>query len=270
MKRLTPLMGAAGLALASLAANAQVFQYNDGDLVLDFSRSGSSDLEVDIGNISQYTGLAPGNTLTVNGYSINNQLLATFGNLNGIQFGVIGTQNSSGADYLSLRRTDPNTQNAAPNDFTFSKASTVSSDINGIIGNGTARGILPWSQGNPADAVANTATAVIIPTTGVQAVNSFSSIYNGTGGLKSALPTPGVLNTTAANFSSTPGAVAVSDLFEYVGAGSSASATFLGDFTLGTDGSLTFTPVPEPSSVGLFAGLGVMVLAFRHRFNRAA
>lgn len=267
MKKLTPILGAAGLALASLTANAQaVFQYNDGDLVLDFSRSGSSDLEVNIGNISQFTGQAAGTTVGVNGYSVNNQLLATFGNLNSLQFGVIGTQNGSGSSYLSLRRTDPNVQNAAPSDFTFSRASTVNSDINGIIGNGTARGILPFSAGNPANAVGNTATAVVIPTTGAQAVNSFSTIYNGTGGLRSALPSPGVLNTTDANFSGTSGAIAVLDLFQYDGAGTGAKATYLGDFTLLNDGSFTFTAVPEPSSYALLAGFGVLALALRRRF----
>ena len=49
IKKITPILGVAGLALTAASAHAQTFQYNTGDLILDFSESGYADLEVDIG-----------------------------------------------------------------------------------------------------------------------------------------------------------------------------------------------------------------------------
>jgi hypothetical protein len=263
MKRLTPLLGLAAAGLAGLSATAQQFNYNNGDLILDFSKAGSADLEVDIGNVSQFTSQTPGTTVTVGGYSINSQLLSTFGgSLSGVQFSVFGTDANTPVDYLTLRRSTPSVQNPAPGDFTSSKLNTVSSDIQGIIGSGASKGILPWSAGNPADPVANTTTAVVIPTSGVAAVNSFSSLYNASGGLKSALAAPGIVNTA--------GTGSVSDLFAYAGAGSSTPSTFLGDFSFNTDGSVSFSTVavPEPATYGLLAGAGLLMLTLRSHVGR--
>ena len=82
MKKLTPLLGVAGVAMASFSAHAQVFQYTPGDLILDFSESGHSDLEVDIGNSSQFT--SGQSYAAVGGYSVANQLLATFGSVSNV------------------------------------------------------------------------------------------------------------------------------------------------------------------------------------------
>ena len=272
MKKLAPILGLAGVALASLSANAQpVFQYNDGDLILDFSKSGSADLEVDIGSIGSFSGLAPGATVAVTGYNINNQLLATFGgSLDGVSFSVFGTTSTTPSDYLSLRRQNVAVQNSAPNDFNGVKATQVSTAVGGIVGFGTSKGILPWSAANTANPVANTATAAVIPTSGLDAINSFTSLYNGTGGLKSLIPTPGILNTLSGTFSETPGAIAVSDLFEYDGNGSSSKSLFLGDFTLSNSGSLEFSSVsavPEPQTYGLVAGGGLLLVALRKQFR---
>jgi hypothetical protein len=263
----------AGVALATLSAHAQVFQYNDGDLILDFSKSGDSDLEVDIGNISQFTSVAAGTTVAVGGYSVANQLNATFGSLDSVQFSVFGSQVNGTAsgnplDFLSLRELVPGTQNSAPHDFTASKDSSVSGAETGIIGYGTASGILPYSANNPSDPAGNTTTAVIIPTSGVVSGDSFTKLYNGSGGLKSLIASPGIVNTLPSNFVETSGAVAVSDLFEYAGNGGSAFSSYLGDFTLSNNGQLDFTAVPEPMSYGLTASAGLLVLAFRHQLRR--
>lgn len=274
MNKFASILGLAGVALASLSANAQVFQYNDGDLILDFSKSGSSDLEVDVGNISTFSGLAAGTTVPVTGYSANNQLLATFGgSLDGVAFSVFGTSSqTSGDDYLSFRRVNPAVQNTAPSDFNLTKLAQVSSAVDGIIGFGTSKGILPYSASVGADPVGNTTTAVVIPTSGLAAINSFTTLYNASGGLKSLIPAPGIPNTLSGTFEETPGATAVSDLFEYQGNGSSSKSLFLGDFTLEDNGSLEFSSpsaVPEPKTYGIIAGGGLLLLAFRQQFRRA-
>jgi hypothetical protein len=269
MKKLTPVLGLAGVVLASLSASAQpVFQYNDGDLVLDFSKAGSADLEVDIGSSSSFIALAGGGAVPVSGYNISSQLLSTFGgSLDGVSFSVFGTTSSTSADYLSLRRLNPSVANTVPADFSGAKASSVSGDVNGLIGFGTSTGILPYSAGTPADSVGNTATAVVIPTSGVAAVNSFTTKYNGTGGLKSLLATPGAANTLAGNFAETPGATAASDLFEYDGNGSGSKVLLLGEFTLGNNGAVEFAPVPEPTTYGLAAGAGLLLVMLRRQFR---
>jgi hypothetical protein len=274
MQKITPILGAAGLALFALTGQAQQFQYSNGDLILDVSRSGYPDLEVDLGSLSSLTSRAQANggTVQLNAYSTTGQLLATFGNVNGLTFSVFGTQASATpslvTDYVTLKRVNPSVQNNAPNDLTSSGTSSLSSGIKGIIGVGTATGILPWSANNPADPVGNTANVAIIPTSGASSANSFTVKNSGANAALGADPNP-VGNTTPANFSS--GSI-VSDLFEYDPLGGTHKTVYQGDFTFNSDGTLdfttAFTSAPEPSTYGLAAAGGLLLVSLRHQFRR--
>jgi hypothetical protein len=73
---------------------------------------------------------------------------------------------------------------------------------------------------------------------------------------------PGIENTTPANFATTPGATIASDLYLYKPGTAGQPATLLGDFVFDNSGELTFNPtsVPEPGTVTLAAIGGVALL----------
>jgi len=67
MKKIIPLTLA---TLAVLTAPlARAWTYNDGDALLVFRASGFNDVEFDLGNVSQFTNVASGTTITVNGWN---------------------------------------------------------------------------------------------------------------------------------------------------------------------------------------------------------
>jgi hypothetical protein len=245
--------------------DAQTFSYHTRDLLLDFHRSGSADLEVNIGSINNYKGLAAGTILTISQYDVNSQLKGNFGNLNSLGFSVIGAQKGTGADtantsWFTLRRTDPLVQTSAPNRYTASKTASIQSAISGIAGDGTGSGALHYGSSHPADLVGNTLTAVIVPTSGLEAADSYSTKSTAVGGLSSLVASPGVENFSPADFSS--GSI-VSDLYEYAPGPSSAQATYLGSFTFGSDGVTTFTAVPEPGTYSMLA-VGFVLFGAMH------
>ena len=63
-----PILGVAGLALSGLSAHAQI-AYNDGDLILDFSQSGASDVEVDLGSLASLNLLSGGSSVQIGSFS---------------------------------------------------------------------------------------------------------------------------------------------------------------------------------------------------------
>jgi uncharacterized membrane protein YuzA (DUF378 family) len=260
--RVAPLLGVTGLALLAWSASAQVIQYNTGDLILDFSESGYSDLEVDIGSLATLTSEAQnaGGTYQIGGnaYNISSQLLGNFGgSASGVSFAVIGAAGVTGApDYLSLKRSNPAVENSIPNGWTASHGNAILSQILGV-----ANGLTTYSGNNPADPVGNTATAVLVPSSSSQSaqyVDSFTYHRSGLTGQTGV----NLINTLS-------GSSAVSDLFTYPES-SSTPATFDGYFTFDTDGSLNFSiaAVPEPTTYGLFAGAGLLVFSLRNQFKR--
>ena len=267
----TVLLGIAGLALNLQASlQAQVFTYNTRDLVLAFRRSGSSDLEVDLGSIDTFK--SANQTLSLNNrFDLNTQLLPTFGDLNSLTFSVFGAQRGTGSDpantsWLSLKRTDPNVQTAAPNGYTSSKSQNIQSAISGILGDGASSGSLVYapSAGYPP----SSSTALIVPTAGTAAANSYTTKYTAVGGLASLVAAPGVEITTGASFSTTPNAIAALDLYQYLPGTTTQAASLLGTFTFDNTGALSFVPVPEPSTWALFGLGGLLLIAWQrhHRF----
>ena len=268
MKKLIPILGLAGLALSGIPAHAQLFNYGDGNLILDFSQAAASaDLEVNLGSLSSLNSLAQAACGTVSLGNFSSQLTLAGASVNSLTFSVVGLQlNSSGSvaattEYLTQTQTGVS-PNSPPKDLTPSNQSAVESKILGILGLNSdgslgTKGILPWSAAQPAGAN-NTASAVIIGNTDI---NSFTKIVGASFGPVNPK------DTTPALFSS--GSV-VSDLFEYDPVGSSQNTVYQGYFTFSSDGSLNYTtasPVPEPGVAVLAAG-GLLVLALRQRFQR--
>jgi hypothetical protein len=59
----------------------------------------------------------------------------------------------------------------------------------------------------------------------------------------------------------------VSDYF-YSVKDNGSDPTLVGNFSLDGSGTLTFNPVPEPSTIGLITGAGLLMLALRNKFRR--
>jgi hypothetical protein len=268
-KQLFPILGVAGLALASLSAQAAtpIFNYTDGDLILDFSHSGgANDVEIDIGSLSYWLGQsAGGSTVQVGNYSslLSSASLTT----DSLSFAVFGNQNAASGsvaantDYLTGKQTGAG-PNTPPNDVTGSKQNGISTAVQGIVA-----GINSWSANdtvsNPGDPN-NTATSAIIPTGGAQAIDGYTHLGTSfSGSAPSGYPN----NTTPSGFSTSGGSI-VSDLFEFDPLGTSHQSVYQGYFTLNSNGVLDFTAVPEPSTYGLLAGAGLLVVSLRNQLRR--
>lgn len=269
------LLGLVGLNLSAGHSFAQVFVVADGDLVLNFSQSGgSSDLEVDLGPVSTYLNQTPGTTVDLaSKYSVTLLSSPTFSSLNSLSFSVLATQRGTGSSYpvntswLTLARTDPATQTAAPFGYTASKSSSIQNAISGIYGIGSGTGANNYAAS--ASYPPSTSTALILPTTGVAGANSYTTKYNATSGLASLVNSPGVENTTPSNFTTTPGAFIVSDLYQYLPNTKNTAATYLGDFTFYNNGDVTFTAVPEPEEYAAIFAVGLLGLGLYRKGHRA-
>ena len=274
MKKLTSILGIAGLAFSALSGHAQVFDYSNGDLILDISKSGSPDLEVDLGSLSALTGVAQadGGTVQLSAYS-STQLQSAFGaSTGGLTFQVFGTEASGTASQIVNYLTEAGNPNSTPGDYTTSVTKSISAAIQQkIIGSGNSTGILPWSSQNPAG-LGNTANVAIIPTSGAAGVNSFTV---NSGSLTGLLGNQGALGNTTPGSSS--GSI-VSDLYGYEAAGGLGStlpagspSQYEGYFTFNSNGSLDFTeavvPAPESACYGLLAGGGVLLLSLRRQLH---
>src|SRR6202044_1333672 len=90
MKKMAVLSAAAAGLLWGANAGAQtVFNYNQGDLLLGFRSAGASDLGVDIGSASLYTG-ATGPVTVSGNYFTSTQFSDADQNINGLFFSVFG------------------------------------------------------------------------------------------------------------------------------------------------------------------------------------
>jgi hypothetical protein len=263
-KQLLPILGVAGLAWSGLSAHAQI-TYNDGDLILDFSQAGKSDVEVDLGNLANLDSLSGGSTVQIGSYS---SYLTTAGaSLNSLSLSIFGIQHyvsgsvAANTSYLSTQQSGAS-PDAAPNDLPGSIQNTLRSTELGIIGlqlDGSLAsiGLLPWATANAAGP-----TVAIIPNGNV---SGYTHLAGGFSGAPSGFPT----STTAANFAS--GGSLTADLFEFdPGLGTSHQAVFDGAFTFNSDGTLDFTsiaPAPEPGVYSIFGG-GLMLIAIRRQFLR--
>jgi hypothetical protein len=241
LKNLAIVSAALAGSLWNLAASAQ-FTYNPGDLFVGFrTAGGSTDLLVDIG--------APGaiNTSAINGALLN----SVFGGLDGIYWSVFGYQTPQNNLFTTSARSDI-TQQTDP---------TSSSGFNGqgiVIGH--MRGIL---NGAVASGTALSSSVVEISSSLNQGVNTSYSVgvvtllgANHAGDFRGSWSP--VENFTGSGFAG-GGMPSVSDLyFNAPGNPLTTIGAYQGDFSLGTDGSLTFV-VPEPGT-GLMLGAGVLVL----------
>jgi hypothetical protein len=237
---------AAGAALISQAAQAS---FTANDLYLGFSSvNAPSDYIIDLG---QPGAVGVGGLTPVNlsgDFSMPLFSSAFTSGATGVSMGVVGGQNQfpssydlfatalrvGGAGNVALPGSDLSHFNHSANSIGNSEV-TLAGNPFPTAGNGIVDPTKSWSAN-----VAPTFTA--------------HSFYGASGiNPSSAIDGSGVI---------------YEDLWE---ATSSSPYTYLGYFTLdlsGANPNLTFTPTPEPTTISLLAGAGLLLLSFRRRFNR--
>lgn len=234
-------MGAVALTLASQAAKATLV-YTSGDLFLGFKGTGDAqDYLVDIGNVSQFSSLSAGSSVTVNtGGSISADLVTAFGSSwfsDGSVFWSItgttydGVSNLTSTLYATRARSNASVQSqpwvGRSNSGQVESVTLLQELAGKYVQDGTAAGT---SKATFQDATADNTYAKL-----TSANNDFA-IGGSVKGKTSA-----VLD------------------FYRIDPVDSQAATYLGSFTIGSNGVVTFTAVPEPSTVAL---LGLSASAF--------
>jgi hypothetical protein len=269
MKKLTPIL-ITGLALSALTGQAaSVFQSNPGDLILDVSKSGFSDLEVDLGSLSSLTSQAQadGGTVQLNAYNVSSQLLGNFGSVNGLSFTVIGSQFDPGTTPDNVawvtQKQAGSSPNTPPSNLSPSNTKTLAGNILAI-----QNDIVTWSGLNPADPVGNTANVALVPSSSSQSTEFIDSYTHNAANITGLIHNSA--NTTPASFTS--GSI-VSDLFQYTQTGIANSSTYEGLFTFNSNGTLdfttAFTAVPEAGAYGVLAAGGLLLVTLRGQLRRS-
>lgn len=262
------MLAGAGVMLMAQGAYAGM-TYANGDLLLGFRKdAATSNLEVDLGSISQIRSIAgTGQVLdfsskftsadilagvgTAGSGSLNNAIWSVSASINAVnQNGITaGTKTVWLTSARGINSADVNTQTAP-----WTRAASQGSISTAVltVGAGFAAG-----TGN-----AGSTTAAVI----ADGANSYHDNILDTGDFGAF---QGNIENTLSGTFTTGGTAARSDLYEMQqGTG---NGTYLGYFQLGTTGALTFVAVPEASSYATAFGGALMALALMraHRKSEA-
>ena len=252
LKQLAVTTAVAAGSLWTFTASAQ-FTYNPGDLFVGFrTAGGGTDLLVDIGN--------PG---AINTGAVNGALLTSvFGGLDGIYWSIFGYQSPQNTLFTTSARGDINLQTDPPPSSGQSGQGIVISYMQGILNGATADGSALSSTVVEINSGLNQSgdisySAGVVSLQGAGHPGDFHGSWSP------------VENFTGSGFAG-GGVPSVSDLYRNdPGNPLTTAGAYLGDFQLGTDGSLSFSPVPEPGA-GLMLGAGLLALALVRWVGRAS
>jgi len=272
----TKYLMAALLALAGggLTATAQTVTSGLNDLVLGFYATGgtgaTTDLEVDLGNVSQFYGV--GGTLTLS--SLNTDLSSTYGSSwntrTDLFWGVVGTTGSANGTTINSNTIAAKTiwggsLNLGSGSTPWNKSSTFTQQT-------TANAVATLYSG--ASGSLNGATALSDNTAGALISNALAGSWTKQEGSSNTLAFGSTFNPRSSFDITTniaAGSFAAADLYE-VQPGTGAG-TELGTFALSSGGNLTYgaslgaATVPEPSTYA--AILGATMLGFVSLYRRS-
>src|SRR5579872_5920811 len=256
-------LAALGISGMILTAGAQPFAYQQNDLLVGFRKTGTFqanyEVVVDIGQGSNYVGLAAGASVSVPNFS-SNQLADAFANFNNLNWSVLGDPNSTLAGYpsktlwLTVPRSDVNTQTDPPDRQNQGGQQIVAVRILGIF-----QGAASISRTIGTSNQDNNVTLVREPINNNQNLSAFisdtgdtsQSDFNGNWSQNVEITTPSSFSSGVR-----------SDLYEVRPTGvldphtgqTSGSAYYVGYFQFNPNGTMTFTrasagqppPPPQP------------------------
>jgi len=258
MKSRIPLLSTlitGALLLGAQTLPAAPFAYNNGDVLLVFWQSGHPNLEVDIGPVSQFINASPGSIITFTGAGANQfsltQLDAAFSSLASVNWAAISDVRGASVYglpvntlFLTNPRSNISTLTSPYTSLSTFQQGSIGSIISTVAGYLSSEGAIPWSSGQPANAISNTANVVIIP--GGDS-SSYVSIAGTAGGLAGNFNEGDIENQTPSPFTS--GATR-SDFYELEP--NTGDGVYLGYFEFDATGTLTFRVSPTlPTSYNL-------------------
>jgi len=255
----------------AFSARAQVAA-SVGDLILGFRQgTGGSSVEVDLGNINQFTGAtAAGISGTLSLGNVSSLLTTAYGaswNSDAtINWGVIGTASTSAASNGQAAKTAWFTNKAT----TVGSLGVASSTPFGTSGVGTSFGTSPANTVNVKvtslyTGMAGGSGSAITTTSGNGVITSGTNTWLTLGGTSGG--SFGATNVAHNSFDNQPASsgYSASDLYSQSPLSASTSSNmFFGTFALYANGNLSFTgsasAIPEPSTYA--AILGAVALGF--------
>jgi hypothetical protein len=255
MKKLKIITSAvAALVLFGVAAQAQTYTYQAGDLLAAFrSTSAANDVIVDLGTAANFQS---------GSYSLNDDLSgvlgAAFGTTSGLYWSVFGYVNTTGSALgakNTLFVTDPESPAGSVNgsnpSLTSSGQGQVVSKMTAIAnGASSSYAIVYANQQIEVSKTLNVGGNPVSYTVGVGSLGDFNGTWS-----------PSVENITTGSTTSS------SDLFEQ-DPGAANNGNYLGTFSM-TGNVLTFNPVPEPSTWMMIGSGALALLALRRRSQPA-
>jgi hypothetical protein len=249
MKKLKIITSAmAALVLFGVAAQAQTYTYQTGDLLAAFrSSSGANDVIVDLGSAASFEA---GTGFSQDLSPVLNNAFGTTSGLYWSVFGYVGSNGSPLGARNTLFVTDPRSNvsiaNNPPDSSTSSGQGQVVGEIRAIAdGASSGSAVIFANQIVELDKTLNVGGDPVSYTVGVGSLGDFNGTW-----------APSVENMTT-------GGTTVSDLFQQT-PGLGNSGTDLGTFSM-NGGTLTFSPVPEPSTWMMLGSGTLALLALRRR-----
>jgi hypothetical protein len=282
------LTGAALVAASQAYAQGLSTDYNDNDLLLNFrnvSTGGGNDVEVDLGNVNTFLStvradVGPTGTAVLNSgtgfatssyptqFTISSLTAAVTSTIKNI--GMSATAENIGASgnaqyTLWLSRAITSGQGVSAQG-SLNAQNNAAGNI-ALIGDGVSP---DYTDGSPTTLAGSVNGAYI----GSSDPESLQTLAHNTAGASSPLNFIGNISGSSLEVSPTATASAYEALWETPITGN-GTPTYEGYFTFQSDGEVDFSEgtlsaVPEPSTYGLLAGLGLLGLAFRRQLRSLA
>jgi len=249
----------------TMAANAATTSYSTDDLFIGFTQTGTnSDYLVDIGQASNFTSQTPSTTVTLSLGNIAADLTSIFGTGwatdSTVSWGVVGTTRLSTVGSDAPHTVYASKLGDALTTTPWNDAASLSTPDARIASMATAY--------NGKTSTSNSLVGLIQNNISTAGNNAFASYQpggaNATGtasGVSFAYFNPTILGKSASGIDTT-----TLGLFRMV-SGNSNPGTPVGNFSISSDGSVSFEAVPEPASATLGLIGSVLMLIRRRRPN---